>query len=343
MENGIVDLISFDQGFAWDHWAVWYFLLVGSAAGALLIAFIAAVRDQNAPEIRPALFAAAACGLTAAVPLLADLHQPARFMHFYLGTAPHSIMWWGSWFLPAFVGGLAMLVVLYSPFGDRFAAYRRYLWYWTAIFSVAVLAYTAGEMTIVRARPVWHETFFPIMLTLSAIISGSGAVSIVAAVRGQKPGIAPQVLATGSALFVVGVAVWIAAGWGKNVVDGGAFADLALNANPVNLLFLMTGICGVGGLVMALVASRAALFAAVSGLLAVVGALIFRWELFMGGQAQLKLEAGFLPHALINNNEALAGLIGTVGLLAVVVVVLSFVLNHEGENKDGHTASHSVL
>jgi len=343
MENGIVDLISFDQDFAWRHWAVWYFLLVGSAVGAVLIAFITALRDENAPQIRPALFAAAACGITSPFPLLADLHQPARFMHFYLSAATDSIMWWGAWFLPAFVGGLVILTLLYSPFGERFATYRRYVWYWTAAFAVAVLAYTAGEMTIVRARPVWHDVFFPVMLTLSAFVSGAGMVVIVAAARGEKPGIAPRLLGVGSILFVVGVLAWVAAGWGLGNGNGGTFAELALKYSPISLLLLMTGVCGVGGAVAALAAPRLTALNALAGVLAVFGALIFRWELFMGGQAQPKTEAGFQPYILLANSDALAGLIGTVGLLAVIVVFLSFILVHEHEGEKDHAASHTAL
>jgi len=343
MEHGIVDLISFDQGFAWRHWAVWYFLLVGSAVGALLIAFVAAMRDENAPQVRPALFAAAACGITAPFPLLADLHQPARFMHFYLSLASDSIMWWGSWFLPAFIGGLAVLVLLYSPFGVRFTAYRRLVWYWTAAFAVAVLAYTAGEMAIVRARPAWHDVFFPVLLSLSAFVSGSGVVAIVAAVRGENPGAAPRVLGVGSVLFVLGVLAWIAVGWGDSVGSGGAFAELATKVSPISLLLLMTGVCGVGGALAALAAPRVASLNALAGVLAVLGALIFRWELFMGAQSQLKTEDGLMPFSLLTNSDALAGLIGTVGLLAVIVAVLSFFLVHEDENADSHTASHTAL
>lgn len=343
METGIVDLISFDQDFAWRHWAVLYFLLVGAAVGALLIAFFAAIRDENAPWIRPALFAAAACGITAPFPLLADLHQPGRFMHFYLGAASESIMWWGAWFLPGFVGGLVVLVLLYSPFGERFSAYRRYVWYGTAALAVAVMAYTAGEMTIVRARPAWHDAFFPVMLSLSAFVSGSGFVAIVAAARGEDPGIAPRVLGVGSLLFVAGVLAWIAVGWGDGVGHGGAFAELAVQNNPVSLLFLMTGVCGVGGAVAALAAPRVAALNALAGVLAVLGAFIFRWELFMGAQAQPKTEAGFLPYSLLANSDVLTGLIGTAGLLAVIVAILSFVLVHEGDGGEGHAASHTAL
>jgi len=339
MNSGIVDLISFDQGFAWRHWAVWYFLLVGSAAGASLIAFIATLRDEDAPQVRPALFAAAAAGIAAPFPLLADLHQPARFMHFYLSAATDSIMWWGAWFLPAFVAGLAVLVILYSPFGRRFMAFRTYAWYWTAAFAIAVLAYTAGEMTVVRARPVWHDALFPILLTLSSFVSGAGIVAIVATARGENPGIAPRVLGIGSLLFVVGVVAWITAGWG----NGGAFTELAIRYNPVSLLLVMTGVCGIGGAVVTLAMPRAAIFNILAGALAVVGALIFRWQLFMGGQAQPKTETGFLPYSLFANSDALAGLIGTVGLLAVIVAVLSFILIHKDEGGEDHTASHTAL
>ena len=342
MEIGIVDLVSFDHGFAWRHWAVWYFLLVGSAVGASLIAFIAACRDEGAPEVRPALFAAALCGIAAPFPLLADIHQPARFMHFYLSAATDSVMWWGAWFLPAFVGGLAVLVFLHSPYGKRFVDFRKYAWYWTAAFAVSVLAYTAGEMTIVRARPIWHNAFFPVMLSISAIVSGAGIVSVVAAVRGEKSGIAPRVMAIGSLLFVAGILTWIVFGLGRSVDNGGAFTELAVQDKPASILLLMVIVCGFGGAMVAFIRPRDAVMNVLAGLLAVLGALIFRWQLFMGGQAQPKTEAGFLPYSLFANSDALAGLVGTVGLLVVTVAALSFVLVDKDGAGEDHAASHTA-
>lgn len=341
METGIVDLISFDPGSSWRPWAVWYFFLVGSATGALLIAYIAALRDENAPTIRPALFAAALCGIAAPFPLLADLHQPARFMHFYLTLSSDSIMWWGAWFLPAFVAGVAALVVLYSPYGARFSAYRRYVWAWSAIFAVAVLAYTAGEMAVVRARPLWHSAFFPALLTLSAFVSGAGVISIVAALRGETPGIAPRVVGLGSILFVLGVAAWVAMGWDERVGAGGSFFELAVNDEPIIILLFMGGVCGLGA--AALSVSRSAFISSLSGVLAVLGAFTFRWHMFMGAQAQPKTEAGFLPYALFTDTDALVGLIGTVGLLAMIVVVLSLILVPEDDGEKTHTHSHTAL
>jgi len=339
METGIVDLISFDGDFAWRHWAVWYFLLIGSASAAALIGFMSAWKNDNAPQVRPALFAAAVCGITAPFPLLADLHQPARFINFYFGAATDSIMWWGAWFLPSFVIGLVALVLLYSPYGIRFIAYRRYAWSWTALFAVTILAYTAGEMTIVQARPVWNHFLFPVLLTLSAFVSGAGIIAITATIRGQNSGIAPRMVGLGSLLFVVGVLFWIAIGWGNN----NTFAELALKQAPISLLLYMTGICGFGGAILSFTPQRPAFLSILAGVLAVLGALIFRWNVFMGGQAQLKTETLPLSYSFLTNSDALAGLIGTAGLLAMVAVILSLILGCDGKDENNHAPSQTAL
>ncbi|WP_341648715.1 NrfD/PsrC family molybdoenzyme membrane anchor subunit [Thauera humireducens] len=55
---------------------------------------------------RLALLGALVCGLAAPVALLADLHQPGRFWHFYAYFTPTSWMSWGAFFIPVYLVGL---------------------------------------------------------------------------------------------------------------------------------------------------------------------------------------------------------------------------------------------
>lgn len=185
-----IDILSIDHEMAWRPWAVFYFLLIGASVGAALLAVHARLAGRN--DGRGALMAATALALAAPLPLLADLHQPARFLHFYLGASPDSIMWWGSWLLPLYIGSVVVLA-LAAAFGLGVRAHRLETLIHAAVglLGLGILGYTAGEMTIVAARPLWHSIAFPLVLTLTALTAGAGVTMLFDAARGAtRPGAA---------------------------------------------------------------------------------------------------------------------------------------------------------
>ena len=105
--NTSVEVLGFAREPGWLPWAVQYFFLIGISTAAFFLSLPGLVwRHPDWRGIsRRALLAALVCGLTAPVALLADLHQPGRFLNFYLHPNFGSWMAWGSFFIPLYLLG----------------------------------------------------------------------------------------------------------------------------------------------------------------------------------------------------------------------------------------------
>jgi tetrathionate reductase subunit C len=312
-----IDLISVDQAFAWRPWAVAYFLVIGAAVAAALAAEALRLL-RGAAAARPALRVAAVLALSAPLPLLADLHQPARFLNFYLGAAPRSVMWWGAWLLPAFVATTLMATVADAL--GRWAGPARFLRLGMVASGLGVLAYTAGETAIVAARPLWHNAGFPVVLTLTALASGVGAVLIAGAADRAAARLLRMALAGSAGAGLVALGLWLLA--------DPDMARLALSEMSVAVL---GHVAGLGLALPALLAlfGRGAVSARLAGAAAVWGALAFRWALFTGAQAQSRVEtASYTPPALTDpaTLQSVTGTAGMIALAAVLVAVLDLYL-----------------
>jgi len=108
---------------AWYPWAVQYFFMIAISYSALMLSLPGLVfrRERFMPLARLALLVAVTCTLVGPVALLADLHQPARFWHFYASPAPWSWMSIGAVLLPPYV----VLTILYGYFAWRPALLAR--------------------------------------------------------------------------------------------------------------------------------------------------------------------------------------------------------------------------
>lgn len=314
----ILDLVSVDHAMPWRPWAVFYFLLIGAAVGAALVA-AATRRTRGAEAADGPLAAAAALALAAPLPLLADLHQPARFLNFYLSFATDSIMWWGSWLLPLFVGATAALAA-----GRALGLARRaggLLWVAVVALGLAVLAYTAAEMTIVAARPLWHNAFFPTLLTLTALTAGAGAALAVDAGRGATPAAGRGVLAVAAPAALVTFGLWLLA--------DPRLATVALERQPAALL---AGFALAGLALPAVLArlARARLAAVVAGAAAFTGAFLFRWAVFTEAQLMAKTERDFFATASLLDPEVVRAGVGSAAALVLAGLAVHLLFQLRG-------------
>ena len=112
----IHEMLAQPQAITWLPWAVQYFFFIGIAACAALVACAAHwLRHRRSEQYeRVCLFIALTCGITAPLALTADLHQTARFWHFYAWPTPWSWMPWGMFVRPRAV----------APFGNLVSAHR---------------------------------------------------------------------------------------------------------------------------------------------------------------------------------------------------------------------------
>jgi tetrathionate reductase subunit C len=340
MNGPILELTGFTQEPAWLPWAVQYFFLIGISLGAFVLTLPAYVGGRGNPETaRAALIAALIVGIAAPVALVADLHQQARFWHFYLSPNGSSWMAWGAFFLPAYVAGLLLYgwLALRPAFAARAgrdlagriaallagdgAARPRLLaavGLFTAAAAVLVALYTGAEMAVVKARPLWNTPLLPVGLLATALAGGAGLALLFTGDRAARASLARGVTVGSAAALTVALAGAVAGLSGEP--SGRAMLDLA-TAEPMAVGLLIIGLLG---LPLLLAAAGRAL--TVAGLLALAGAWSWRWELFMDGQRLPKSAAGVYDYTLPLGPEGLAGILGSAGLVVLIALALFAVL-----------------
>ena len=349
--NTTVEILGFAREAAWLPWAVQYFFLVGISAAGFFLSLPGLVfgRARWSAVSRQALLVALVCGLTAPVALLSDLHQPGRFLNFYLHPNLQSWMAWGSFFIPLYLGGLLLYawlclrpqlaVLAQAESGTRLATVYRALAYGghenraaiklaalvTALGAVLILLYTGMEVMVVQARALWNTPLLPLLLAVTAFAGGLGMTALFAAITRQSA-VAP--------LLNRGIAVtqWLLlallAGWLVSGLTGiSPAAAEALAAVRGSAGWAMTAAWLAGSTLLTLwVAHRRPQALVLVSLLALHGAWAFRWILLMGGQAIPRMGSAFHSYSLTLTPDGLIGIVGTAGLfLAIYIVLTSFI------------------
>lgn len=311
-----VDLMSFDHEVVWRPWAVSYFLLVGTAAGAALLMTYARLMQKT--EARGAMVVAASFALASGLPLLADLHQPARFLHFYISASPDSIMWWGSWFLPSFIATTFLLALLRGLRSTSpLCRVERALTGLVGLLALCILGYTAGEMSVVTARPLWNAWGFPLLLISTALMSGAGATLAYNGLRGEEGPGRYLLLVSGAASLVI---------FGLWMLNDPNLVHLAAEQMPLTLFVSFVCLGVVLPVALSIALPQMAGQQVVTGALAVYGALAFRWATFNGAQLMSKTETALYGKATIASPEALHTLVGSLGMLVLCLLFISVLL-----------------
>lgn len=330
----IIELLTPAYEAAWLPWAVQYFFLIGIAAtSALLAAWLAfGAPGSDRARLLPAMVTVlVVTSVAAPVSLLADLHQPGRFWHFYAHPTPWSWMSLGAFLLPVFVtlalafGGLWWL---------RKPALLRAVAVLLAISALSILVYTGAELMVVRARPLWATVFLPINLALTGMLGALGAALLVA--RWLPAGLADFPLpllrrvAQWVSLALVAVAlVWAVLGALGHSPSFGEAVQL-FNDFGAWKLALLGSVLG-GALLLALIWRPLPADAGASqGLLLALAMLaatwVFRWIVFMAVQAVPKFGAGLYLQGISWGGDGVLGMVGVFGLVAALLAVVTYVL-----------------
>lgn len=351
MSTAIVETINVTREIAWLPWAVSYFFLIGLSYGAFLLSLPGVLLQRPGWEAisRLALLAALVCGLTAPVALLADLHQPGRFWHFYAYFTPSSWMSWGAFFIPVYLGGLLVyawlafrpLLAEHGRSGGRLARLAALLACGglesrRALIGAAALAfagaalvalYTGAELMVVRARPLWHTPLLPVQLAITALAGAVGLTLLLKRLAGDADAsatarLARTLVATQCAALAVG-ALWLLLGLGGlSAVHAEALAEVAPSAN-----WQLAALWAAGATVATLLlAWKRPASGVLIGLLALHSAWMMRWSIFIGGQEVPKTGAGYYSYQLPLGPEGLMGIVGTAGLWVFVFILLTTVL-----------------
>jgi tetrathionate reductase subunit C len=339
-----VEILGFAREIAWLPWVVQYFFLIGLSIAAFFISLPGLVWHH--PKWRDvswhALLAALICGFTAPMALLADLHQPGRFLNFYLHPNPGSWMAWGSFFIPLYVSCLLFYAWLclrpqLAAVAERrgcLAGFYRALAYGgrhdlnairaaalaTALGAVVMLLYSSMEVIVVAARPLWHTSLLPLLFFVTAFAGSLGLTGLFEAAAGRYAS-APLLnlwLARSQCLVLMLLAAWLILG----VTGASAPAAETLAAIGTSIGWRLTG----AWLFLSVIFTAWLAFTYPQSLLlpalfALHGAWLVRWVVFIGGQGLPKMGAAFAYYSL--TPASLLGIGGTVGLCIAFYIILT--------------------
>ncbi|NYT78968.1 polysulfide reductase NrfD [Alcaligenaceae bacterium] len=331
----IIELLTPFYEVAWLPWAVQYFFLIGIAATTAIIASgcaFASPGSQGARLLPAAVAVLAVAAVAAPVSLLADLHQPGRFWHFYAHFTPWSWMSLGAYLLPAFVM-LALAFCAAWWFERR--GVLRVLGVLLIASALSILVYTGSEVMVIRSRPLWNTPFLPVNFALTSWLASLGAMLLVA--RWLPGGLLALPVALvrklawlGFIALTVCAMTWVVVG-----AEGGDPAfDMArrlfMEFPAWRLAFL--GSIGAGVAVMALLACSNNRLAGWFYSLITAGALlavawVFRWIVFMAVQEVPKYGAGLYIYQMPLGSDGLLGMLGVLGLCIALIAIVTWVVN----------------
>ena len=332
----IIELLTPAYEAAWLPWAVQYFFLVGIAAtSALTVAGLAIAGHAGSAAWRllPAgVSVLAVSAIAAPISLLADLHQPGRFWHFYAHLTPWSWMSIGAFLLPVLVV-LAMAFCLLWWMGK--SGLMRVVGILLAISAISILLYTGLEVMVVRARPLWNTIFLPINFALTGWLSTIGAMLLVSRWLPGGLGAMPADLLrrlglTAFTLLLIGALSWTARG--LLGLDPSFDAAVRLfELFPVWKLSLWGSLlAGVAVFGLLIRHGRFLSRPGYSFLVAVVmlaSGWIFRWITFMAVQGVPKYGAGLYVVQMPLGGDGLLGMIGVLGLCIALISIVTIVFD----------------
>ncbi|MBC7907670.1 MAG: polysulfide reductase NrfD [Rhodospirillaceae bacterium] len=329
MNSSITEILYVTREIAWLPWAVQYFFLIGLSVGCFLLSLpgLALGRAEWMKPGRLALIGALTCGLVAPVALLADLHQPGRFLNFYLHPQATSWMSWGAFFIPLYLAGLLVYAwaALYRCAGGTAVKAAALV---TGLGAALVMLYTGVEVMVVAARPLWHSPFVPLQFAATALAGSIGLVLVFNRILGGgDPGaevaLNRTLARTLAAVLAIGVLWMLLALSGFSNTHSQALAQVASSPS-----WQLTAVWAVTATLVPLVLAwkRPAGTGVLTGLIAIHSAWMFRWTIFIGGQDIPKTGAGFYDYHLPLGPEGLLGIVGTAGLWLAVLILLTSVL-----------------
>ncbi|MDP5290964.1 NrfD/PsrC family molybdoenzyme membrane anchor subunit [Oceanimonas sp. CHS3-5] len=231
----MIELLTTHAEAPWLPWAVQYFFFIGIAACAALLLPLSLNANSAWHPWRDRL--ALVLGISALVgpvALLADLHQPARFWHFYTQLTPSSWMWLGALILPVFVT-LSLVVTinllrthlefkqpwinrwLNLPFWPQGRMLSMLAWL-CALSALGILLYTGMEIMVVRSRALWHTAWLPVNLLLTALLALTGLLMLLECLfpRQQNAALLRRTMIAVLAALTVTVLLWAITGQWQN-------------------------------------------------------------------------------------------------------------------------------
>lgn len=315
----IDEMLAQPQAITWLPWAVQYFFFIGIASCAVLLACAARwLRHRHSERFeRVCLFIALTCGITAPLALTADLHQTARFWHFYAWPTPWSWMPWGALFLPLFTLLLGLWFLLFHLRKSNTRLLRG-LALAAALTAIGLLLYTGREVSVVRARPVWFSYWLPVAMFFSAMSALLALLGLVMRDLARR-------LAQGQVMALVLLGAVMLAWSLGDTLSGEALRQQWLLGGDIRLYLLTLMLLWAAALAVSLYASRYQppfFITLASALLVAILCWTLRWTVLMGGQIIPKYNALTNDYSLPMGTDGLLAIIGTFGLWLALMIIL---------------------
>lgn len=338
----IIEILTPSYDAAWLPWAVQYFFLIGMAATVAItggvLAFSSA--DSAARRLLPsAVTVLLVSGIAAPIALLADLHQPGRFWHFYAHFTPWSWMSIGAVLIPIFI----TLVILFSLFWwMRKEGGMRFVGILLIISALSILLYTGSEVMVIRARPLWNTVFLPINFALTGWLAALGAMLFVA--RWLPGGLAqfPTALWRRLGLFAVLLLAICAIAWvtmGTLGKDPSYPAAVEIfTSYPTWRLSLYGSLALAVVIVLCLSVGQQryshGFYSLLCSVMMMAAAWVFRWIVLMSIQSVPKYGAGLYLHEMPLGSDGLLGMISIFGLCIALLAVVTWFFDRYPSSAD---------
>lgn len=199
----------------WGMWVAWYAYFVGVSTGTFLLSTLIHIfKIQRLASVgRLLLLVSLICILTALIFILLDLGHPARFWHVFVSPQWSSILEWEIWFYNLFV--ICLFFCLWflmrcdlDNLADNSQGIKKFIYrllslswrcpdepdkirlcharslQWVRLFSIiAILPCLAGGtgaiFAVVAAKPYWFSAIIPAVFLVSALASGTAAVTFL--------------------------------------------------------------------------------------------------------------------------------------------------------------------
>ncbi|MBS0507827.1 MAG: polysulfide reductase NrfD [Proteobacteria bacterium] len=332
----IIELLTPQYEAAWLPWAVQYFFLVGVATGAALLTAACAWAPAGGAlrRLLPAVvFTLAVSAIAAPVSLLADLHQPARFWHFYAHFTPWSWMSVGALLLPAFIG---LSVAMCASWWLGRIGWMRLLAPLLVLSALTITVYTGAEVMVVRSRPLWNTLWLPVNLALTGWLATVGVMFLIERLLPARlrPDAGALQLLRGlglglAAALALATLSWLTLGLMAHSPSVQAATRLWQDF-PVWRIGMVASAAGGAAVLVALARGQHRLAAPgyrlVLGLGLAASAWAFRWALFMSVQGVPKYGAGLYLYRMPLGGDGLMGMLGVAGLCVALVALASWAL-----------------
>lgn len=331
----IIEILTPSYDAAWLPWAVQYFFLVAIATTTAITAACVAFSPVDSParQLLPAaMVVLLTTAIAAPVALLADLHQPARFWHFYAYFTPWSWMSIGALLLPVFV---TLSLAFYLFWWLRKDTLMRLTGIALILSALSILLYTGAEVMVVRARPLWHTYFLPLNFALTGWLSALGAIlfvgrwspgglAVLPALLIRKLSIASLIL-----LFLSGSA-WVISGIMGFDPSFPAAVRLFTQYPTWRLSFIVSLALALFLFFMLRVHPNrlcSPMHSLACGLTMMAAAWVFRWIVLMSVQGVPKYGAGLYIHSMPLGSNGLLGMVGIFGLCIALLAIVTWFLD----------------